>query len=123
MTDSMTQVEDRFNNPALLMEHSGQAIAAATHVCSSMWNVRDILQPVLPCIKDAVKEIVPYLEVKPDSLHTALRELAVRDEYTCHLRGVEQPAEDSRRYHGTSWQGLKQILKRGLLPTYGAGRS
>ena len=88
MTDSMTQVEDRFNNPALLMEHSGQSIASATLVCSSMWNVRDILQPVLPSIKDAVKEIVPYLEVMPDSLHAALRELAVRDEYTCHLRGV-----------------------------------
>ena len=87
------------------------------------WNVRDILRPVLPFIIDAVEEIVPYLELKPDSLHTALRELAVRDEYTCHLRGVEQPAEDSRRCHGTSWQGLEQILKRGLLPTYGAGRS
>ena len=90
---------------------------------SPAWNVRDILQPVLPLIKDAVARIVPYLEVMPDSLHAALRELAVRDEYTCHLRGVEQPAEHSRRYHGTSWQGLKQILKRGLLPTYGAGRS
>ena len=86
------------------------------------WNVTDILQPVLPLIKEAVKEIVPYLEVKPDSLHTSLRELAVRDEYTCHLRGVEQPTEITRRYHGTSWEGLKQILKRGLLPTYGAGR-
>ena len=66
------------------------------------WNVRDILQPVLPSIKDAVKEIVPYLEVMPDSLHAALRELAVRDEYTCHLCGVEQPAEDSRGYHATT---------------------
>ena len=66
---------------------------------------------------------MPYLDVMPDSLHAALRELAVRDEYTCHLRGVEQPAEDSRRYHGTSWEGLKQILNRGFLPSYGAGRS
>ena len=87
------------------------------------WNVTDILQPELPLTKDAVKEIVPYLQVMPDSLHAALRKLAVGDEYTCHLRGVEQPTEYSRRYHGTSWQGLKEILKRGLLPTYGAGRS
>ena len=56
------------------------------------WNVKDILQPELHLTKDAVERIVPYLEVMPDSLHAALRELAVRDEYTCHLRGVDQPA-------------------------------
>ena len=84
------------------LEQSGQAIASAPVVCSAAWNVRDILQPVLPSIKDAVKEIVPYLEVMPDLLHAASRELAVRDEYTCHLCGVEQPAEDSRGYHATT---------------------
>ena len=87
------------------------------------WNVRDILQPVLPLIRDAVRGIVQYLDVMPDTLHDALRKLAVRHEYTCHLRGVGQPAEYSRRYHGTSWAGLKQILNRGFLPSYGAGRS
>ena len=57
------------------------------------WNVRDILQPVLPLIRDAVRGIVQYLDVMPDTLHDALRKLAVRHEYTCHLRGVGQPAE------------------------------
>ena len=81
------------------------------------------MQPVLPLAKDAPEGIVEHLEVMLDALHSALRELAVGDEYICHLRGVEQLAEDSCRYHGTSWEGFKQILKRGLLPSYGAGRS
>ena len=106
--------------PARTDDHSPRVAPEKT---APAWNVRDILQPDLPLIRDAIEGILQYLDVRPDLLHAALRELAVRHEYTCHLRGVEQPAEYSRRYHGTSWEGLKQILNRGFLPSYGAGRS
>ena len=84
------------------------------------WNVRNILQLELPHIKDAVKGFVPYLEEMPKPLDVALRELAVGEEYTCRLRGVEQVPEGW--FHGTSWLGAEEILKSGFLPSYGAGR-
>ena len=88
------------------------------------YNAKRILRKsrVAPLISEAVRDIVPYLDVKPEDLHDALRNLRIGEEYTCELRGVTQPDRYSCRYHGTSWLGCKEIVKsKRILPSYGAG--
>ena len=102
---------------------SGGQHPAAAPETASPWNVKDILQESMPTIEQATRDVVSYLDTAPQTLHAALRTLQVGCDCTFRISGVEQPAANARRYHGTSWLGFKGILKRGFLPVYGAGRS
>ena len=102
--------------------NGGQHSAAASETTPA-WNVRNILQNSLPTIEEAMRDVVSYLDCAPEAVHAALRRLQVGCDRTFLICGVEQPAANARRYHGTSWLGFKEILKHGIRPVYGAGRS
>ena len=93
---------------------SGGQHPVAAPETASPWNVQDILQESMPTIVQATRDVVSYLDTAPQTLHAALRTLQVGCERTFLICGVEQPAANARRYHGTSWLGFKGILKDGF---------
>ena len=106
---------------------AAQLISSGSLLLARSYHVLDIISdnPVLLSIEDALATSMPDIfDTTLDVLAIRLRALRPGDEHTALLYGVEQPVEGwIKKYHGTSWTGLENILRDGFLPSFGAGRA
>ncbi len=88
--------------------------------------MRDIIQasPQLVSIEQALQCFsTDFFAISITEVARTLQQLRPGDQCTIYLRGVAKPTEGwDKKYHGSSWEGFKQILLHGFLPCFGAGR-
>ncbi len=80
-----------------------------------MYDPEEILQIPLRGIREALNDFpAGFFNSHLDVISQRLRALRPGQSYTAGTRGVPQPCDDARRFHGTSWTALLSIAREGF---------